>query len=140
MRGKLWHGVCAAFGVAGSALSALFGGFDGALATLIVFMCIDFAMGLTVAAVFKVSRKSEGGSLSSAACYKGLCRKFATLAIVLVGARLDALMGQSYIRDAVVYCYLLNEGLSITENLALMGVPVPKVVREALDILKGRKE
>ena len=67
MKLNLWHGVCAAFGVAGSALSALFGGFDGALATLIVFMCIDFAMGLTVAAVFKVSRKSEGGSLSSAA-------------------------------------------------------------------------
>lgn len=139
MRVKLWHGICAAFGVVSSAVSALFGGFDGALATLIVFMCIDFAMGLTVAAVFKVSQKSEGGSLSSAACFKGLCRKFGTLAIVLVGARLDALTAQNYIRDAVIYCYLLNEGLSITENLALMGVPVPKVLREALDILKGRK-
>lgn len=138
MKVNLWHGVCAAFGVAGSVLSSLFGGFDGALTTLMVFMCVDFAMGLTVAAVFKASDKSAGGSLSSSACFKGLCRKFGTLAIVLVGARLDALTAQNYIRDAVIYCYLLNEGLSITENLALMGIPVPAAVKGALDILKGR--
>lgn len=139
MRMNLWHGVCAAFGVMGSALSALLGGFDGALYSLVIFMCVDFALGLTVAAVFKQSLKSEGGSLSSAACFRGLCRKFGTLAIVLIGARLDALMGSNYVRDAVIYCYLLNEGLSIIENLALMGVPVPQAVRDALDVLKGRK-
>lgn len=137
MKLNLWQMVCAAFGVMGSALSALFGGFDGALITFIVFMCVDFALGFAVAAIFRTSKKSESGSLSSAACFKGLCRKFGTLAIVLIGARLDALTAQNYIRDAVIYCYLLNEGLSVTENLALMGVPVPQAVKNALDILKG---
>lgn len=140
MKLKLWHGICAAFGAVSSALSALFGGFDGALVTLILFMCVDFALGFALAAFFGLSTKSEGGSLSSAACFRGLCRKFGTLAIVLVGARLDALTGQNIIRDAVIYCYLLNEGLSITENLALMGVPVPQAVKSALDILKGEKQ
>ena len=139
MKLTVWNRLCAALGVMLSAISSLFGGFDGALLTLTLFMCTDFLLGLLVAAVFSNSNKTESGKLSSSACFRGLCRKFAVFAAVLIGARLDTLTSQNYIRDAVIYCYLVNEGLSITENMVLMGVPVPEAVKNALDILKGRK-
>ena len=130
-------GLCAALGAAGGAIAALFGGFDAGIATLLLFQCTDFMLGLTCAAVFGKSTKSAGGSLESRACFKGLCRKFGTLALIVVACRLDLLLGVSYVRDTVVICYLVNETISIVEKLALMGVPVPGVVRNALEVLKG---
>ena len=124
----------------GSAVAALFGGFDAGIATLLLFQCTDFVLGLVCAAVFGKSTKSAGGALESRACFKGLCRKFGTLALILVACRLDLLLGVSYVRDTVVICYLVGEAISIVENLALMGVPVPDVVRRALEILRGESD
>ena len=62
-------------GVSGSALASLFGGWDAALKTLIIFMAIDYITGLIVAGVFKTSEKTENGALESRAGWKGLCRK-----------------------------------------------------------------
>ena len=129
--------LCAVTGAVGSVLAALFGGFDAGVATLLIFQCTDFILGLTCAAVFRTSTKSAGGALESRACFKGLCRKFGTLALVLVACRLDLLLGVSYVRDAVVICYLVNETISIIEKLALMGVPVPEIIAHALEVLRG---
>ena len=131
---------CAAVGAIGAAIASLYGGWDAALQTLIIFMAIDYITGLIVAGVFHTSPKSRTGALESRAGWKGLIRKGETLLIVLVACRLDAVMATSFVRDAVVIGFVCNETLSIIENAGLMGVPIPKVLARAVDILKQRSE
>ena len=127
-------------GIIGSTIAQLLGGWDMALQTLIIFMMVDYITGLIVAGVFKRSKKTDTGALESRAGWKGLCRKGVTLLVVLVAARLDLLIGTNFIRDAVVIGYVVNEALSIFENVGLMGVPVGKVLTNAIDILKKKAE
>ena len=134
------HGICTIVGVVGSALASLFGGWDAALVTLIIFMAIDYVTGLLVAGVFHKSQKTENGSLESRAGWKGLCRKCITLLMVLVATRLDIVTGTSFIRDAVVIAFIANETISLVENAGLMGVPIPEVITSAIEVLKKRGE
>ena len=130
----------AAIGALGGWLSWLCGGFGDAMLALIVFMALDYATGLIVAGVFHKSSKSETGALESKAGWKGLCRKGVTIAIVMMAALLDRVLGTSYIKDAVIVGYIFNEGLSILENAGLMGVPYPKALKSALDLLNKKSE
>ncbi|MCI8442656.1 MAG: phage holin family protein [Provencibacterium sp.] len=123
-------------GAAGAALSAWFGGWSLALQTLCLFMAVDYITGLLVAGVFGNSQKSPGGRLESRAGWKGLCRKGATLLVVLVAARLDAVLDVSFVRDGVITAYLCNELISITENAGLMGVSLPSPISRALEALR----
>lgn len=132
--------VCFTIGAIGSMIASLFGGWDASLQTLVIFMAIDYITGLIVAGVFHTSPKTKTGALESRAGWKGLIRKGETLLIVLVACRLDAVMGSSFVRDAVVIGFIANETLSIIENAGLMGVPIPKVLARAVDILKQRSE
>ena len=130
----------AVFGVSGAigaAIASFFGGWDAGLVTLVIFMVIDYLTGLIVAGVFKNSNKTENGALESKAGWKGLCRKGATLAIVLVAYRLDLLIGSNYIRDAVIIGFCLNELISMIENAGLMGIDLPPVLIKAIDVLKN---
>lgn len=127
-------------GVIGGFIASLFGGWDAALVSLMIFMGIDYVTGLIVAGVFHNSEKTENGSLESRAGWKGLCRKGATLLVVLVACRLDLVMGSNFIRDAVVIAFIANETISIIENAGLMGVPIPAVVIRAIEILKKQAE
>lgn len=129
---------CAAIGVLGSIVTSLFGGWDAALVTLLIFMLIDYASGIVVGGVFHASPKTENGSLESKAGWKGLCRKGMILLIVLVANRLDLVMGTSYIRDAVCITFIANETISIIENAGLMGVPIPPPLTNAIEILKQK--
>lgn len=136
---KEW--ICAAMGVLGSGIAAVFGGWDGAMVTLVLFMGVDYLTGMLVAGVFHNSPKTEGGRLESRAGWKGLIRKGAVLLVVLVAWRLDLLVGsEHFFRDAAVIAFVVNEGLSILENIALMGVRVPPVVRRALEVLRKKGE
>ena len=134
--------ICTGVGLIGSSIAAAFGGWDAAMITLIIFMAVDYLTGLVVAGVFHNSPKSEGGTLESKAGWKGLCRKGMTLLIVLIAARLDMLLGTSFIRDAVIIAYIANEAISIIENAGLMGVPIPAAIRKAVEVLqqKGNKD
>lgn len=125
-------------GVVGGFIAMVFGGWSDALATLMIFMGVDYVTGLIVAGIFKKSKKSESGALESRAGFKGLCRKGVVLLIVLVAVRLDIIMHTTYIRDAVVIAFVANEGISIIENAGLMGVPIPSVVKKAIDVLKEK--
>lgn len=131
---------CTAVGLIGGANASLYGGWDAALQTLIICMAVDYITGLIVAGVFHASPKTKTGTLESRAGWKGLCRKGMSLLIVLVACRLDAVMGSSFVRDAVVIGFIANETLSIIENAGLMGVPIPKALARAVDILKQRSE
>lgn len=129
------NGLCTAIGAVGGIIASLFGGWDNAMVTLILFMAIDFFSGLAVAGVFHASKKTESGALESRTGWKGLCRKCMTLLFVLVGHRLDLALGLTYIRDAVIIGFVANELISIVENAGLMGLPLPEVVTKAIDIL-----
>jgi toxin secretion/phage lysis holin len=133
-------GICTAIGVVGSTIASFFGGFDAALITLFIFMCVDYVTGLIVAGVFHKSEKTENGALESRAGWKGLCRKGVSLLVVLVACRLDMIMGSNFIRDATVIAFIANETISIIENAGLMGVPIPSVITKAIEVLKKKSE
>ena len=119
-------------------MAALFGGWDAAIATLLIFMGIDYVTGLMVAGIFHRSAKSETGALESRAGWKGLCRKGMTLLIVIIAHRLDLMLGTTVIRDAVVIAFVANETISIVENAGLMGVPIPAAITKAIDVLNAK--
>lgn len=127
-------------GALGGFFASLFGGWSSALTTLILFMAMDYITGLIVAGVFKKSNKTKTGALESYAGFKGLCRKGVMLLIVLVGYRLDLVIGTSYIKDAVIIAFIANEVISIIENAGLMGIPIPEVLKKAIDVLNDKTE
>ena len=124
----------------GAAVASLFGGWTGAMTTLVILMLIDYVTGLIVAGVFHASPKSSGGALSSAAGFKGICRKFVILLIVVVACRVDLLLNTSIIRDATCIGFCANELLSITENAGLMGIPLPRKLVDAIEVLRGEDD
>ena len=130
--------ICTAFGVMGGFIASLFGGWDGAMVTLVICMAVDYVSGLVVAGVFHASKKSASGALESHAGFKGLCRKGMTLLLVLIACRLDMLLGVVYIRDAVIIGFAVNELISIVENAGLMGLPMPESIVQAIDVLNGK--
>lgn len=134
------NALCAGIGVVGSFVASLFGGWTASLTTLLIFMGIDYVSGLVVAGVFHNSPKTSTGALESRAGFKGLIRKFMILLFVLIGYRLDVAVGTSYIKDAVCIAFIANELISIVENAGLMGLPVPAVISNAIDILKKKTE
>lgn len=127
------------FGLVGGFIASLFGGWDSALTTLVVFMAVDYLTGLIVAGVFNNSTKTHTGGLESKAGWKGLCRKFMTLIIVLVAYRIDLATGTAFLKDAVVIAFIINESISITENAGLMGVPFPPALKKAIEVLKEKE-
>ncbi len=133
---KIW--VTSAIGAVGGFISAAFGGWTSAMTTLIIFMAIDYITGLLVAGVFKKSKKTKNGALESRAGFKGLCRKGVMLLIVLVACRLDIELSTTYIRDAVCIAFIANETISVTENAMLMGLPFPKALRGAIELMNTR--
>lgn len=134
--------VLSVVGVIGSTIAYLFGGWDKSIMVLLVFMGIDYVTGLIVAGVFHKSKKTENGGLESRAGFKGLIRKCEMLLFVLMGNLLDLLFGADYVRTAVCIGFITNELISIIENGGLMGIPIPKVLTDAIEILnkKGEEE
>ena len=121
----------------GAAISSLLGGWTGAMTTLVILMFIDYVTGIIVAGVFHNSPKCSGGALSSAVGFKGICRKFVILLIVVVACRVDILLDTNIIRDATCIGFCANELVSITENAGLMGIPLPRKLVEAIEVLRG---
>lgn len=130
--------IVSVIGAAGAYIANFFGGWDSSLTTLVVFMAVDYITGLLVAAVWKKSPKSDTGALESHAGWKGLIKKCVTLLVVLMATRLDIVLQVDFVRTAAVIGFIVNETLSIVENLGLMGVPVPDVVINAIEKLKGK--
>ena len=122
---------------AGAAIASFFGGWNGAMTTLVILMLIDYVTGIIVAGVFHNSPKCSGGALSSAVGFKGICRKFVILLIVVVACRVDLLLDTNIIRDATCIGFCANELVSITENAGLMGIPLPRKLVEAIEVLRG---
>ena len=111
-------------------LTYLFGGWDVALIVLITFMVIDYITGVSVAVINKTLNSETGA--------KGLLKKLSIIMMLIVGVLLDRLIndGAWIFRTLVAYFYIANEGISIVENLSLLGVPVPKKIKRILEQLQ----
>lgn len=132
--------LCAVVGAVGSVIAFLFGGWDSWMIALCAFMGVDLVTGFIVAYVFHKSPKTQTGTAESRTMFKGLCRKFVVLFFVFIGHELDVVLGIEYVRNSVAIAFMANELLSITENAGLMGIPIPKVITNGIDILKQRAE
>ena len=126
------------FATFGSAIANLVGGWDSAIHTLLIFMGIDMVLGLLLAGVFKRSKGTENGGISSAASFRGLVKKGIMLVLVYMGYRLDFVLEMNFIHYAVIIAFILHETISIIENAGLMGVPIPTVLAKAIDVLKNK--
>ena len=127
------------FAGVGGFMGWFLGGLDGFLYALIMFVAIDYLTGLMAAYVQK--------NISSEVGFRGICRKVAIFCLVGVGHVLDTQVIQngSVLRTAVIFFYLSNEGISIIENIAIIGLPVPKKLKDVLeqlrdDELEGEKQ
>lgn len=132
--------ILAVIGVIGAFIAHAFGGWDAAIATLLIFMAIDYLSGLIVAGIFHASPKSESGSLESKAASKGLIRKGMALLVVLIGTRLDLILGINYVRDGIIIAFCVSELISIVENMGLMGIKMPEPLVNAIDLLKRKEQ
>lgn len=130
--------VLAGFSVLSTAVSRLLGGWDSTTQLLVGLMLADYVTGLMVAGVFKASPKTEGGRLSSAVGFRGICKKSVVLLLVWVACMVDNALGSDEIRVLVLFFFIGNEGLSLLENLGLMGVPYPQKLRDMLEALGKR--
>lgn len=134
------NALCTIAGAVGGFVVYLFGGWSEDLITLIIFMSIDFLMGVILALVFKKSNKTESGAYNSHAGWIGLIKKCVTLLFILIAHRLDMVLSTEYIRTATIIGFIVNEVISIVENAGLMGIPLPGVIKRAIEILKKKVE
>ena len=133
---KNW--VLAALAAVGSFIAHALGGWDAAMILLVALMAGDYITGVLLAAVWHKSTKTESGTLSSVAGFKGLIKKIAILLMVWIAVLLDTAMAVDYVRTAVILFFIGNEGISLLENLGLMGVPFPAFLKNMLEALKDK--
>ena len=133
---QIKNSVLAAFAAVGTFVVHELGGWDSAMKVLVALMAADYLTGILVASVWHRSNKSKTGALESKACFKGLLKKGMILLLVWLGVLLDSALGAAYIRTAIIIFFIGNEGLSLLENLGLMGVPFPAFLQRALEALR----
>ena len=122
-----------AVGIGGGLASYLFGGWSVLLQTLVVFIVLDYAFAIVVAATH--------GELNSKKGFKGIAKKVAILVLVAVAHQVDSVLGDgSLIRDSVIFFYIANELLSILETVGKTNLPIPDVLRRAVDTLNSKGE
>lgn len=117
----------------GTTFVYLIGGLDIAITCLLIAIALDYISGLIKAYECKV--------LSSKIGFRGILKKVGVLLVVMLAVLIDRVTGNTgAIRTLVVYYFVANEGLSIIENLAEAGVPIPKSLKKALKSLKKENQ
>ena len=131
---EFWNVIQMVFTAVGGWLGYFLGGNDGLLIALVVFAVIDYITGVMCA----VSDKK----LDSKVGFKGICRKVLIFTLVGIGNIVDVyVLGQAgVLRTAVIFFYLSNEGVSILENSAHLGLPIPEKLKAVLEQLHDRAE
>lgn len=131
--------VLAIIAAVGAGIATALGGWDMALQALLAVMAIDIVTGLMVALVWKKSGKSESGAADSRAMFKGLMRKVVIVMVVCLAQQIDISTGlNGILRLGAILFFTGNEGLSVIENAGLMGVPMPAVIKNALEQLRKK--
>lgn len=124
----------------GSLFAEVFGGWDVFLKALVMFMVVDYITGMTVALVFHKSGKTKNGGASSSVGFKGIVKKICIFLLVALAAKVDSITKTNYVRNATIFFFIANEGLSVIENIGLMGVEYPKFLKKAIEALKDKNE
>ena len=105
------------------------------LKILLLLMVIDLIVGFTVSAVWHKSSKTKSGKVSSKVMFKGIVKKILTLVLVVVAYQIDILLGYD-IRHVAIIAFIVQEIISIIENIAITGIKVPGTITKALDVLE----
>lgn len=131
---EFWNTIQLIFAAIGGWLGYFLGGCDGLLYALIAFVVIDYLTGIMCAI--------SDHTLSSEVGFRGICRKVLIFLLVGIANILDVhvLGNGSVLRTAVIFFYISNEGVSLLENAAHLGLPVPEKVKDVLEQLHGRSE
>ena len=131
---EFWTTIQVVFAGIGGWLGWFLGGCDGLLYALLAFVVIDYVTGIMCAVVDK--------KLSSEVGFKGIFKKVLIFALVGIGHILDTrVIGSgSVMRTAVIFFYLSNEGVSLLENAAYLGLPIPQKLKSVLEQLHDRSE
>lgn len=131
---EIWNWIQIAFTALGGFLGWFLGDVDGFLYALIAFVVIDYITGVLCAVADK--------NLSSEVGFKGICRKVLIFTLVGIGNIVDVyVLGETgVLRTAVIFFYLSNEGVSLLENAAHLGLPIPEKLKEVLEQLHDRAE
>lgn len=131
---EFWNTIQLIFAAIGGWLGYFLGGCDGLLIALVVFAVVDYITGVMCAVADK--------KLSSEVGFKGICRKVLIFLLVGIANILDVqVIGTgSVLRTAVIFFYISNEGVSLLENAAHLGLPIPEQMKAVLEQLHDRAE
>src|SRR5699024_2579652 len=131
---EFWNMIQLVFTAMGGWLGYFLGGCDGLLIALVLFAVVDYLTGIMCAVADK--------KLSSQVGFKGICRKVLIFLLVGIANIIDvqAIGTGSVIRTAVIFFYLSHEGVSIMENAAHLGLPIPEALKAALEQIHDRSE
>lgn len=131
---EFWNTIQLVFAAIGGWLGYFLGGCDGLLIALVVFVVVDYITGVMCAIA--------DHKLSSAVGFKGICRKVLIFLLVGIANILDVqvISTGSVLRTAVIFFYISNEGVSLVENAAHLGLPVPDKLKSVLEQLHDRAE
>lgn len=122
-----------AVGLGGGLASFLFGGWSALLQTLVLFIVLDYIFAIIVAATH--------GELNSKKGFKGIAKKVGILVLVAVAHQVDSILGDgTLIKDSVIFFYIANELLSILETVGKTNLPIPNVLRKAVETLNSKGE
>ena len=123
----------AAAAVGGAIASFLFGGWSALLTILLAFVVLDYISGVLAA--------GKEGKLNSDIGLWGIARKVSIFVVVAIAHLVDTALGDAHLfRDAAIFFYLANEVLSITENLGRIGAPIPGIIKQAVEVLRGKSD
>lgn len=139
MESITWDQVTRTVAAIGGAIAGMYGGWNGTLTVLVVFMVADYFLGC-VCALTGNSPKTNGGRFLSSVAFMGLLKKAVIMLVVLLAVQLDKAIGGNtcMFQGAATFFYIANEGLSIIENCGLLGVPIPGALRDALEALRDK--
>lgn len=119
--------------VGGAIASYAFGGWSALLSILLTFVAMDYISGVLAA--------GKEGKLNSDIGLWGIARKVSIFVVVAIAHLVDTALGDAHLfRDAAIFFYLANEVLSITENLGRIGAPIPGIIKQAVEVLRGKGE
>lgn len=131
---EFWNAIQLVFAAVGGWLGYFLGGCDGLLYTLLAFVVLDYLTGIMCAIVDK--------KLSSEIGFRGIFKKVLIFVLVGIGHLMDVqiLGAAGVLRTAVIFFYLSNEGVSLVENAAHLGLPIPAKLKAVLEQLHDRSE
>ncbi len=131
--------VAGTLSIVGGFFAGLLGGWDSALKTFMIFAGLDVVLGLIIA-VRKKSPKSDSGGVNSFSFWRGISKKFVSLVFIAGATALDTYMGIHFVREAVIISYIAGEAISLAENAALLGAPIPDKWKQAIDVLAKKAD